>query len=628
MKRLLLTFFFVSLLQYVQAQCLVTAFGGTTTCGLCNGFAVLSFSGGTPPYLVNFNGQNFGSSTGAPLTIPNLCPGFYSFSVTDVNAVLCTGTVSVTVTPWGSPLVNSFTITNPSCPTCNDGLISATVTGGIPPYFYSWNNGGTASAIGNLGAGIYVLTTIDSMGCTDTDTVFLSYNSSNLYTISGKVFYDVDNDGNFGGPDIPLAQQQIQQTPAGQITYSDHNGNYIFGDTSGTFSVSYQPVTGYSISNGVPSHTVTITTSNVSGQDFAVQPDSMFHGLNVYSYSPLPRCSTNASFQTIITNTGTYIDSGSVSFNFDPQMVFTGSSSGGTVNGQTLTFTFDSLLPFETRVLYSNFIVPGPGTVIYTSTNGACFDATGSILSADSSSYAQSILCAYDPNDKQVLPEGDGPAHRVDMDTELRYLIRFQNTGNDTAFNVLVIDTLDAGLDPNSAYVISTSHPCWIQKVNGHIMRFNFDNILLPDSNTNEPESNGYILFTVKGSTQNPDPTVVNNTAYIYFDQNAPVSTNSTLTTFSNNTTGLISAAGRSKGGVKFTPHPLHSSTVISFEGEAQHSHSLEISDLRGRTIGVTQKFFGNSTVLQREKMPDGIYMVRITDEITKEVYYSRMLVN
>jgi hypothetical protein len=41
---------------------------------------------------------------------------------------------------------------------------------------------------------------------------------------------------------------------------------------------------------------------------------------------------------------------------------------------------------------------------------------------------------AYDPNDKQGFPTGFGAKHYIRPGTELEYLIRFQNTGTDTAF--------------------------------------------------------------------------------------------------------------------------------------------------------------------------------------------------
>jgi uncharacterized repeat protein (TIGR01451 family) len=60
------------------------------------------------------------------------------------------------------------------------------------------------------------------------------------------------------------------------------------------------------------------------------------------------------------------------------------------------------------------------------------------------------IFGAYDPNDKQVFPIGFTNQNIIPPNTKLEYLVRFQNTGNDTAFTVFVIDTLDSNLNPES----------------------------------------------------------------------------------------------------------------------------------------------------------------------------------
>ena len=60
------------------------------------------------------------------------------------------------------------------------------------------------------------------------------------------------------------------------------------------------------------------------------------------------------------------------------------------------------------------------------------------------------------------------------------------------------------------------------------VLYFNFENIYLPDSTSNEPESHGYVRFKIR--TLN-DPSIgeeIENTSYIYFDNNPPIKTNST----------------------------------------------------------------------------------------------------
>ena len=629
MRQLYLIIAFIFFSFNLSAQCFVNIVSvNSATCGLDNGSVQLSFSGGTPPYYVNFSGLLVGSPLGQPLVIPNLAPGGYGFSVTDANGVICTGSANVTISSWGNPIQVNFTISQPTCPTCTDGSIVAIATGGQPPFFYQWSNGSTALNQTGLAAGIYVLYVYDSSGCSSADTVVLSYGGANIYSISGKAYYDLDNDSAFGINDIPMAQQQIEKQPSGQIFYTDQNGDYILGDTTNAiFTLTHLSTNGFSVSDGVTSHSVAVGSSNLSGFSFNLAPDSMFHSISTSTFTAIPRCNSSVAFQTSITNQGTYIDSGSVTFNFDAQMTYTNSNPPGVVSGNSITFSFSNLYPMETRSFSSGFLLPGAGITLYTSTHASTFDGAGSLLSTDTSLNAFLIRCSFDPNDKEVTPAGVGANHRVDMDVELRYLIRFQNTGNDTAFNIIVTDTISPGLNINSLFVISTSHLCWIEKIGGELMRFHFDDILLPDSNVNETASHGYIYFRIKGSQNNIDPTVVTNSANIYFDFNPPIITNTTLTTFSNSTVGIATINGPEAGTIRLSPHPMNESTLLHFDGIKDHRHTLELMDISGRTVAPNISFKGTSYLLQRESLSSGTYFIKITDVQNKSLYYTKMVV-
>lgn len=53
--------------------------------------------------------------------------------------------------------------------------------------------------------------------------------------------------------------------------------------------------------------------------------------------------------------------------------------------------------------------------------------------------------------------------NKITSDQDIEYLIRFQNTGTDTAFKVVIRDQLDKNLDWNSFEVLSSSHPYSLQ---------------------------------------------------------------------------------------------------------------------------------------------------------------------
>lgn len=138
---------------------------------------------------------------------------------------------------------------------------------------------------------------------------------------------------------------------------------------------------------------------------------------------------------------------------------------------------------------------------------------------------------AFDPNDKSASPLGVGPFREVPADTTLSYLIRFQNTGTDTAFNVVLIDTLSPNLDLSTLRPGSSSHPYKWEIYEQGILRFTFNDILLPDSTTNEVASHGFIAYEIQPRTGILPGQVIENKAGIIFDFNAPIITNTVIHT-------------------------------------------------------------------------------------------------
>ena len=67
-----------------------------------------------------------------------------------------------------------------------------------------------------------------------------------------------------------------------------------------------------------------------------------------------------------------------------------------------------------------------------------------------------------------------------------------------------------------------------------NVLTWTFNDINLPDSTSNEPESHGYIKFKVSPQADMVEGTQVENFADIFFDFNDPIRTNTTLTTFEN----------------------------------------------------------------------------------------------
>jgi uncharacterized repeat protein (TIGR01451 family) len=158
------------------------------------------------------------------------------------------------------------------------------------------------------------------------------------------------------------------------------------------------------------------------------------------------------------------------------------------------------------------------------------------ILPQDDADPIRDIYCgivtgSYDPNDKMGYPYGLDSAHFIQANQDIEYRIRFQNTGTDTAFTVIIRDTLPQELNIFSVESGVSSHPYSFRMYGPRILEWTFNNILLPDSTTNEPASNGFVKFKV---SQNPNlaiGTTIENRAGIYFDFNPPIITNTYLHT-------------------------------------------------------------------------------------------------
>jgi uncharacterized repeat protein (TIGR01451 family) len=234
---------------------------------------------------------------------------------------------------------------------------------------------------------------------------------------------------------------------------------------------------------------------------------------------------------------------------------------------------------------------------------------------------------SYDPNDKQGFPKGYGAQHYIRPGTPLEYQIQFQNTGNDTAFTVRIVDTLSAWLDPATFRAGSSSHPySWDLSGNGNLT-FLFQNILLPDSNVNEAASHGFVKFTIQHRSDAPLETVIKNTANIYFDFNDAIVTNTTSHRLGENfvTVGLWQPQ-RPEYAVLVSPNPFAETAILEVKGLRQNSPlHLQVFDLQGK-LQMELDTESSAFQLRRGNLSTGTYLFRI-DQAGKTVGNGRLII-
>ncbi len=143
--------------------------------------------------------------------------------------------------------------------------------------------------------------------------------------------------------------------------------------------------------------------------------------------------------------------------------------------------------------------------------------------------YCGQVTAPVDPNDKTGYPLGQTEEYYIQPNQQLQYVIRFQNVGTDTAFTVVVRDTLDIDLNIFTVTPGVSSHPCTFKMYGPRVLEWTFEDIQLPDSTTNSEGSNGFLTFHVDQVPDLAPGTVINNDADIYFDFELPITTNTTV---------------------------------------------------------------------------------------------------
>ena len=222
---------------------------------------------------------------------------------------------------------------------------------------------------------------------------------------------------------------------------------------------------------------------------------------------------------------------------------------------------------------------------------------------------------SFDPNDKQGIPLGYGVKNYIRPGTPIDYRIRFQNTGTDTAFNIVVVDTLSDLFDIQSIRTGASSHPYRYEIMGGGIVRFVFENIMLPDSNVNEATSHGFVKFTIHPRNDVPLGTSIPNSAAIYFDFNEPVITNTSIHTIQEDfvQTGVWSFV--SKVQLELSPNPFSQETLVKMEGlKSFQPVQLSVYDLKGSLVHRAQAPAA-SFMLKRNGLRAGVYLLRLAQD-------------
>ena len=480
-----------------------------------------------------------------------------------------------------------------------------------------------------------------------TDTIYnvnsfyqLPVNNPCTYgNISGRIYIDNNADCIFNSGDVALnsvpasAYVTLASGSGSQYGYSDVNGQY-------TMQIQQSWLTNCVVS--IPSNyqfifpsvtcspaSYTYTSVPQLNANFALQCTSQIDVQSAAFGPAFARPLIPFVVHPYVSNTGCDTASGTLTLVKDTKTIYNASLSSNPatyVNGDTLKWNFVNLTNLSSGAYWNSFMAG-----VYLTPNASvnagdtlCFSVSSTVLSNDVNpanntfSFCIPVVNSYDPNVKEVSPRGTGTNGQIPVTTDhLDYTIHFQNTGTAPAINIAVIDTLSSNVDASSLRILGSSHAMSAQWLTPNVVKFIFNGINLPDSATNAPKSQGQIRFSVKLKSGLTIGTQIKNKAFIYFDSNPAIVTNTTVNTLA--TPSFITEAS-DDAGIQLYPNPVENQLFIQLpswnKDQVAQVAIYSINNQLIRTIPVTQSVLSIDT----RAWSQGIYIVKITQNDRTEI--------
>lgn len=478
-----------------------------------------------------------------------------------------------------------------------------------------WGGSGTFGHINHTGIGGYFLASMLMDAC----------------EITGKVYRDWDNSSSLTTGDAAFPYQILEVQPGGYYLTSALSGDYRAFTGTGSHTVSIPNIPNYYTLSTAASQSANFTLlgQRDTANHFGLLPMPNVQDLRI-TLTPVspPRAGYLTLYRLAYSNLGTVdMPSGLVELQLDTA-VMSYTSSAPSHTGSTATtwsWSFSNLLAGETRYINVYISIPGtsaPGTPLAFAADVTPI-ANDTTPADNSLTFVDSVINSFDPNDKQVFPNRDILLSEVQSQMPLEYLVRFQNTGNAPAINVVIRDTLSNLLDIPSFEMLSASHN-YTYSIDGKVVTWTFANIMLPDSISDEPNSHGMVRYRIQPKSNLMLGEQIMNRAAIYFDFNEPIITNTTVTEVVLNS-NTISVENRAVQ-VQFFPNPMRERATLRLQGLANGRYQVRIVDVMGRVL-LQQAFTGNELSIQNQNWPAGVHFFQLLSEEGQQLARGQFIV-
>jgi hypothetical protein len=455
---------------------------------------------------------------------------------------------------------------------------------------------------------------LDNNGVTDYQiSDYCSFLPGGTYfEVSGETRFDIDNDG--CDPDDGVyanLQFTISGANGSGLSYANSEGAHFFPLQEGAYSITpnlenlmYYTITPSSLGVDFPAD------GEVVVQNFCVEADGVHPDLDIVIMPDFPAIpGFDATYSLIYHNKGNQVITDEVVIVYENLLMEFISSSETPIamNDNAVTFAFEDLLPFETRQIDLSFLINTPtdpdnpvnvnDEITFTAQiNPVAGDETPEDKVFD---FQQVVVGSYDPNDIVCLQGNEIPLN--DVGDYVHYRIRFENTGTFPAQNVVVNTQINTDFfDVSTLIPLGASHDFTTRINDGNDVDFIFEDIQLPF----EGENNGFIIYKIKTLATLVEGDIFTSIADIYFDFNAPITTNTASTLI----TELLAVTDSELSNIVVYPNPAEEMLFIEYKNNVAPI-SYSIRNIFGNEVIKRQPFTSSISISQ---LAAGLYFLQL----------------
>lgn len=429
--------------------------------------------------------------------------------------------------------------------------------------------------------------------------------------ITGKTIFGLNGNGcDAQDSPRPFMKMKINDGTNSGIVFTNRNANYNFYTGAGNFTVTPE-IENPTFFNINPANSVVnfpLVNNSVSTNNFCLSANGVHSDLEIVIAPVVPaRPGFDAVYKIVYKNKGNQVMSQNygISFFYNQHLMSFVSAdiAPETQIAGTLNWSYANLMPFESKSILVTMNINAP-----TATNPVNIDDvltfTGNISPQNGDEntidnlfvFDQTVVGSYDPNDITCLQGDVVPPSEIGK--YLHYMIRFENTGNYHAENVVVKEIIDlTKYDISSLQILGTSHEV-DARIKGNVAEFIFKSINLDSG------GHGNVLLKLKSKATLVTGDLVSKKASIYFDYNHPILTNDANTVFQSLSVGEHTF----DKSIKMYPNPANDFVTIEAKNTIK---SVEFYDVQGRILQ-TNLVNETSVKLELSNYSSGMYYLKI----------------